>query len=185
VPTAVIITVSDPVWGFTDSLQITLLPGPDISFVLQAEYCFGDTLFALSGALAPMDWLWENGDTTSYIIIPTLFNIQSHSVMATSAEGCVSTDSIAFFGMYCVGIEEVGSIPEFRIAPNPADDELFISSGSSLDRIEVFDAQGRSLMELDDAPHGSLWIGSLAPGIYSLRATDTLGRRAIAPFIKR
>ena len=74
------------------------------------------------------------------------------------------------------GLVDRSALPAFDLFPVPATDEVHIRSASLLDAIAVYDAQGRCVLQRSNRSSAFvLNIGSLAPGMYVVRA-DQDGR---------
>jgi hypothetical protein len=102
-------------------------------------------------------------------------------------EVCHSANFWGEFEDYCVyigpqtGIEE--NQTEISVFPNPAGDELMITSNEVISSVQIFSQEGKLILS-DDAPEVPLNVAQLAPGIYILRVGTVHGMHS-TKFIKR
>lgn len=72
------------------------------------------------------------------------------------------------------GIKSNASIANLIVSPNPASSELYISSPSHFNHVQIVDALGKTVMNYDDnfTTQVKLDISSLSQGIYFVKAND-------------
>jgi hypothetical protein len=79
---------------------------------------------------------------------------------------------------------EINLAYELEVYPNPVRDELHITHPhESLDLIEIFDAAGRTVIRTANFTEATIPVGSLAPGVYMLRAVKE-GHVTVKRFVK-
>lgn len=83
--------------------------------------------------------------------------------------------------------DPVEQTPEILVYPNPAaDGNVWIKTGETVERLEVFDAQGRLLRVLYDVLPGQEVVLPPAPGVYGLRVhapgRQPVWRKAVRAF---
>lgn len=79
------------------------------------------------------------------------------------------------------GIRPEAPPPTLQLHPNPAHNALFIAFPGARGPLQcsVFDAAGRTVLQLSlGAPFGTIDVGMLPQGLYSLRCTDPQGQWA-------
>ena len=146
-----------------------------------------------SGA-TPVSYLWSFGDgDTSTLEFPThaYINPGYYNVCLTivDSNNCVSTfcDSAfyafkvgggpmtqlnSYVGPTTTGIRQVGSPSTFAVYPNPAFDELNISTtGNKIDRIIIYNTQGQKISEVENPLSNIVNIRNLADGMYYIEVT--------------
>ena len=82
-----------------------------------------------------------------------------------------------------LGVNDVQR-PALGLYPNPASDQLTLTSGTALRSIEVHAADGRLMSRQRMAGTPTLDIRALAPGAYVLRALDAQGHVLRGRFVK-
>jgi hypothetical protein len=120
---------------------------------------------------------------------PIEFRVYNHS---TGSEYTASehfeflTDSI--FGtpdkLFALNISE-GLDSDVTIYPNPVANDLFIQHGGDvIDRLEITDMSGRTLLLKKDFSEASVNVSGLTPGVYLLKATIK-GQTGVHKFVKK
>lgn len=61
---------------------------------------------------------------------------------------------------------------EMQLYPNPVNDLLHLKLNSSFTQLDIVDAAGRTIMQLNATPNNSINLSSLAPGVYWVKATN-------------
>jgi hypothetical protein len=134
--------------------------------------CPGDTitLYAVNFASS---YLWSTGDTTASIDVtqPGVY-----SVTTTDALTCESTtsDTVYFDPSFCTGIYEEQRDAFFRLYPNPADDELIITTDEAgqTGTLLISDVTGRIVYsEQVSATMHTVNVSALPAGSYVITYT--------------
>ncbi len=111
----------------SDTINIAVLPLPEISISGETEACPGDTiLLTASGGL---EYLWNTGETTEAIeIIPT--NLSEYSVTVTDDNGCIAS-AIAIVDVntdYCPPCAEYAMPNVFTPGDDGVNDLFFVAT---------------------------------------------------------
>jgi hypothetical protein len=92
-------------------------------------------------------------------------------IYAGISNGCLN-NSVA---QMVVGVNELHE-NTFTVYPQPADNEIFFSSGSELKTIKAFDATGKVVLNENNVSN-VLNISHLAPGFYILHVSNGKGKQ--------
>ena len=69
-------------------------------------------------------------------------------------------------------------IPNLKLYPNPVKDALYITAESAIDKVEIYDVNGRAVMTtrgLIPSPQQTINVSSLAPGVYAVKVYAAQG----------
>lgn len=150
-----------------DQVMINLVITPETS----SGQSDGAATAEVSGGTPPYNYSWSNNTHN-----PSISGMQAgtYSLAIVDANGCFATTPVVIDLLNSVGI--VNSKDYFSVFPNPAKDEVSISSGTEITSIEMLSATGMSL--LFSSPfkgNFQLNFSEIAPGIYYLKATNYAG----------
>jgi|GEM_PF-6662702 len=83
-------------------------------------------------------------------------------------------------GLLPLGIKTMIANNNFKIWPNPVKEQLFVSNTANIEKLELFDLEGRRLIESQPERNScSIDVSLLSPGVYILRINDTVSRCVI------
>ena len=119
---------------------------------------------------------WYNCDTKSIVAesdIPTFTvnNIGMYAVIGTSVDGCADTsDCIAIAPI--LGFNASKAMAEVKVFPNPASNRLEIHFPDHTATIEIYNANGTKVLQLDNFNSGNeLFLEQCKSGIYQIKIT--------------
>jgi hypothetical protein len=168
--------------GCTDTAfqLIKVLHGPAISISGKDTICSGDsTVLTANGGL---NYVWMPGNSTNTSInVKTTVN---ENVVLTSMGlfGCKSRDSVTVVVHVCTGIDEIEFPKLITVGPNPATNDIYLSSYTDLSNavMEVYNISGQVMSRVHI---GNLFAGDryglsvklLGAGMYYIRLTADQG----------
>ncbi len=167
--------------GGSPAKAMGLLPDGDALFTANISSPF-------AGAALEVDRIGANGigpcgDTALAVTTAPVFVGQipgytqlPASMLSTDISALLVSTSRIFHeipGCLSTGVEEEEPTRTITLAPNPAQTVVRVS-GSAIERVEIFDARGRKVLEerTDDARSTELDVDALTPGLYHVRAWD-------------
>ncbi len=123
-----------------------------------------------SGGAEPYEYLWDDGQTTA---TATDLSDGVHTVTVTDANGCTATAEINIVG---VAVNEITSLQDFIVSPNPTSDNLNVSLkfNKSVDlMINVFDITGKVQLNVEErnisTVNRTLDFSELPQGVYMVQ----------------
>jgi hypothetical protein len=144
----------------TEPLPLSVSLGPDTASCDVLELC------APSGFAS---YAWSNGVNSSCITLQAVFN-GDVAVTVTNGSGCTASDTINVNLPICPGIRDAEMAAAWIIYPNPAQQQLYIKSTDvAIDKIELIDLQGRTVLTKLMPANNELNISTLVPGMYYVR----------------
>ncbi len=169
------------------------------SFVALGEIQYGDegeTIEFFNTSQGAENYFWDFGDgTTSDEQFPVKFYTYEFfddggisevtiTLIVDNGAGCSDTTSQTVDAVY-LGLGELQQ-NVVRLYPNPAVDELNVTSKNTIDDIRIMDATGRLVMQQNNvqALVKTLNIEMLAPGVYHINVATELGNQVLR-FIKK
>jgi hypothetical protein len=174
--------------GFTDSVMevISVHPIPEPYIVgLDTFYHVDDRVF-LSGEPVGGKFIMGTGITlmpeSQAIFQPKETGEYEVIYWYKDEYGCIGTDTTRTLVFGASGTRYL-TLPEIRLYPNPAGDQIRISAGKPVIKVTIYDQTGRLLKEIVPSGDRSIGTGDLKPGIYYLRITTTAGR-TMRKFVK-
>jgi len=141
-------------WSERFTINIAFESLPIVELGVDTTICndISITLDAGEGA----SYLWNTGATTRTISTPidtTFISTISYSVEVTSENGCVGEGFREITFKYCTGIEELTSIIEAEIQPNPSrgDFALILNSSEKMElQIEIISTKGEVIKRIEN-----------------------------------
>lgn len=119
------------------------------------------------------------------------FNIHTSAAQPTgtleySLQVDVPNQCDTLYTLYLTIVSGIGDneMPDFKIYPNPAREELNIT-GENLREVQLYNSLGQTVVEPIHWVSGStvISVGSLPAGVYFAKVTDSIGRSAIQKVI--
>jgi len=111
---------------------------------------------------------------------------------ATSYSGNLVLTTNADFGNNTINLRGTGIANtavadenvNFDVYPNPASDNIFVSTDAAVSTIEIVDLLGNILVSQNATkPNQSIDVSNLPAGVYSLRVTTNKGNLKTKPFL--
>jgi hypothetical protein len=99
---------------------------------------------SLTGGTAPYSYNWSNGATTQDLLS---LGAGTYTVTVTDSNGCITTETAT---LIVVGIEDIESVQNFLVVPNPSNGQFQIQVDLSAAQdltIQLVDVLGRTLLE--------------------------------------
>lgn len=133
-----------------DSIKITVNTSPKIDLGIDKAFCFGDSV-VLDGGPGFAEYLWNNGSRSQKI---TVAEKGTYSIVATTANGCQSTDTL-----------KVTKVFENPVVKLHQDSNLCTGTSRELDA-------GNFISFNWSTGEKTRMISINQPGIYSVKVTD-------------
>ncbi len=150
----------------------------------------GFALLQASPANAAYQWLYQMQPNGSYSVeatsgqldTVTCGDVAEYHTVVVSQNGC--SDTSAQYTVVCVGINNISSLLNFSVQPNPANDVLYVSyelNDQTPTEISVIDLTGRKVLDVlhevqNKGTHQhNIALNNLAQGIYILNFTTDKG----------
>jgi hypothetical protein len=151
--------------------SLTAVALPSVTAVAsRTSICVKETASVTAGGAATYTWVSHNNSTLTVLSVTPFINT-TYSVVATSAVGCVNSQSVTIKVSSCVGLEEKDLSEELIIFPNPSNEVFTLKSQLPL-HIIIYDATGKELLSTH-TEEGEHPISLDYPaGHYFLRASD-------------
>ena len=143
--------------------------------------------------ISGISWIWvegkKKGEYPYFNLIKIRFNFKS-SANSIPKEGWM-IDNISFDVNECsFGIKEInGSLPQYKIFPNPFKDYLIIEFDNNYNsqpyKIEIFDMQGRIILNRNNVVTDKIYLykNDFTKGTYLCRVTNNLKKIINKKFI--
>jgi PKD repeat protein len=160
---------------------------PAFNFSNSAATTFQFT-YAGQTPYASISWDFGDGATVTGVTSPshTYAAAGTYPVCVTVTNGCGSNTSCKYVS-FTTGIKDAGgAFSSVSIYPNPAQDQLTITSLPQGTTVEVLDMTGRLLKRVQSGnAELQIDVEGLSAGIHLLRFTDRDGMRGSSIFVKR
>lgn len=120
----------------------------------------------------------NGSNNTVYITDPDMVaDLGTNTTINTCSSVVYTYGNAPTTGCLNVGITENASTVQLDLFPNPVHDQLNLTiEGARLERVRLFDAQGRAVMDHVGPTTGSWDVGALAPGPFVLVADTDQGQ---------
>lgn len=89
-----------------------------------------------------------------------------------------------YFGIYTNVETPDQSNNDMSVYPNPAENNLYFGSSTSLSKVAIYNVVGTQVKEYVNVSH-SVNVGDLKTGLYLIKLTDTNGKTVTSRFIKK
>lgn len=161
------------------SVCISVNPNPTITAnTSNTLICIGQTATLTSSGANTYSWSTSaTGSVTA--VSPT--TTTSYTVTGTDLNGCTNTSSITQSVSTCAAVNELSTNNEINIFPNPAKEQITISSSSPIRLIKMFSVDGKLVLQKNNANNvlsQSINISELNAGIYFLNCITEEGERS-------
>ena len=132
--------------------------------------CDGDILTLDAGNFT--SYTWNDLSTNQTLDVSTS---GQYTVEVTDTNTCSYTDTINVDVIICSGINEIGEAYNISIYPNPAHNQLTISSENiAINKLEIFDITGKLVKQLTMSNEQlAIDISDLQKGVYFIKINDT------------
>ena len=150
-----------------DSVTVTLVLPPDPDLGVDTAVCVGDIIVLNPGTNPSFTYLWNDGSTNPILTVTSSVpGIQTYTVSVTDQNGCMNTDTVQVDYLICSGIGSL-SDQSVSIGPNPANNQVAVSSTTMPSMIRVLNAVGQ-LVHIDTTPkiETSIDVTKLEDGFY-------------------
>ncbi|MCU0433177.1 MAG: choice-of-anchor I family protein [Bacteroidia bacterium] len=133
--------------GCSDSTNITIVVNniPSVSAVISTDtLCINSAPAQLTGT--PAGGVFSGNGVNGSLFDPALAQSGTHPVVYayTDANGCEGTDTLTVFVDVCTDNYNV-VINDVSLYPNPFSDRITIQAGKQIERVEIFDLNGKLL----------------------------------------
>lgn len=173
-------------------------PAPILAYQLSTQTCPGQCtgtaeVFWVSGGIAPLSYMWSNGETTTSI---TNLCAGIYWVTITDASGCKKIVGSAVSANPSVcgsggpGPQRVGgnAVTAFNVYPNPADATINVTlpAYEGAAHIEIYNAMGQLVITttVESRSYTSLDVSQFASGVYHVQFVNN-GLVESTKFIKQ
>jgi len=163
----------------TDGVNIDVHPLPDATIQIVLEIDAAIQFSAVDTTRKTSLWYFGNGDSSTlanpfYNYYPYFgYFLVTHIV--TDTLGCSATDTTTIY-IYNIGISTTGA-DNIHVYPNPAKEQLIVSSGEPMEEIIIMDLVGNIVLkrEVRNTKYEIITVSSIASGAYFLqqRTEDT------------
>lgn len=137
--------------------------------------------FILDAGAGFSSYLWSTGDTTQTLKVSTLRD-STYFVSVSTADGCISIDSINIEIDICTKIAENRNNVYFKITPNPSNGIFNIQATSlkNIHMLEVYDLHGKVILSKQLNISERQWqttidMSNQAKGVYFIRLSSANG----------
>jgi hypothetical protein len=155
----------------SDSVFVSINPIPHPNLGNDTFY-YGNSVVTLNpGTFA--EYLWfPTGDTTQTMsFIPDNLSSGSYSygVAVANQYGCWNSDTITF--MITTDIQDITPLANVKLYPNPSRDYIYLESEQDLEKLEIYDLNGRLIRSIGmkGIPKKQISLSNLAKGSYIFR----------------
>lgn len=160
--------------GCMDSTTVMVTVNQNPTATLSASNdtaCNIDAVINLSGM--PAGGTYFGNNVTGNTFDPTTAAIGTTAIgyVYTDANGCVDTASSAITVDICLGVEDA-QVAEVNAYPNPFNDRLTLTSKTTIEKVEVYNAAGQLLFaQQTNATMVELNMNEYESGVYFVRVT--------------
>src|SRR6185437_11377126 len=168
--------------GCTDTSFVTVVVHNNPLIVLSGKdtVCLGDsTILSANGAVS---YIWQPSNSTGSFVTISPSNTETITVTGTNSFGCSTTDSAIIVVNICAGIPGVAFSSQFNLAPNPATDNIYLTSYTKLNNanFSIYNVSGQLIKQgyIDNLSAGDrhiINVSSFSPGVYYVRVTAAQG----------
>lgn len=102
---------------------------------------------------------------------------------ATSGEITFYWDDLSF-GELHTGVKHLNPSNNLSVYPNPAENNLYITSKTDLRKVELYKVVGKQVKEYGDVLQ-SINVSDLKSGVYMIKTTEVNGKTTTSKFIKK
>ena len=160
-----------------DSIKIFVNPSPTVTAsTSNTLICVGQTATLTSNGANT--YSWSTSATGSVVAVSPTVNT-NYTVTGTDINGCTNTSSITQSVSACTGINQIsGTVNEITIFPNPAKDQITVSSPTPIKTIKIFSVEGKLILQknnLDNSTSQTINISELRSGIYFMSCITEMG----------
>ena len=130
----------------TSSIQLTVQPSPTITAVSSSSYiCEGQVVTLSSSGAVTYTWSLPGTILFGSSITVTLNSGTTYAVVGTGTNGCETGLNISLTISDCTGLDTLFKEQTFTpyIFPNPVADVLNLKANKLIDKLIIFDANGR------------------------------------------
>ena len=161
-----------------DSVNVTIATAPVVNLGSDTTLCSISSTLLSAGSGSGYTYLWNNGVTGPNVLAfspGSVADTITYSVVVTSPDGCVSSDSITIIFDICFGWQETPETASLSIFPNPSNGMAYVnieSASGRYNQFELYDAKG-SLVNKGTIETGTsgLSLELRHKGLYYLRLT--------------
>lgn len=128
-----------------DIIDLTVNPTPVINFGADTLYITGGLPILLNPNSGDGQYIWSSGQTTPTI---TALVKGTYKVTVTNSFGCDASGKVVV--LYPFGIEETPLADQVTLFPNPASEQIYISSdGLRIDQLHIYNTIGGLVAKQD------------------------------------
>jgi hypothetical protein len=185
-----IITYSFQNCGGSDTSLISVVTSPvDVTLALEPSWtCLATPAFALSGGL-PVGGTYSGTGVSNGIFTPATAGVGNHFITYSFTDvnsGCTDFEMLALYVSPClVSVDELSKQKNLRIAYSNNDAQLIVSASEIIQRIELFDMNGKNVGEATvSATNYSMPVSNIAQGLYYVKVLYNDQSGAVKKFVK-
>ncbi|MBK9543984.1 MAG: T9SS type A sorting domain-containing protein [Bacteroidetes bacterium] len=172
-------------FAYSNTVHISENP-PSVNLGADTLLCTGQMMILDAGTNFS-SYLWQDGSTTSQDTITGIVTEDTLlvSVQVSDSFGCIANDTVQLIYQICIGLDERYLTNSFVMFPNPASDELHISTpGKIIQELSLFNILGECISSIHPGKEShTLLCKHLRSGIYFLKVQTQTGW-SIKRFIK-
>lgn len=163
------VIASDPATVGTDNTQdLTIYALPTVGLGTLPASCVNHAPFALSGG-TPAGGMYTGPGVTTGLFAPSVAGVGNHLITYTYTDGNGCTNDATQIAVVdaCAALDELDN-EVFVLYPNPATDEVFVTSKTEIETIVVVDLHGKEQARFGNQP-SSFSVQGLPKGVYVIR----------------
>jgi hypothetical protein len=118
--------------SISDTMMVTIHPVPSVELGKDTVLCYYHEI-VLDAGNPGSTYLWSTGEDSQAITVDStgmVAGLKTVSVDVTSADGCMSSDTIYVSFIECLSIDENAISEELQVYPNPGDGRFAITLDS-------------------------------------------------------
>ncbi len=155
----------------TKIVTVVSNPSAIISAAGPTSFCVGDSVILNSNTGSGYTYSWKKYGNAITGATASSLSAQSsgpYKVTVTNSYGCSKTSGATTVNVIVCREIEPNSISEIELFPNPATTEFYVT-GSELQKVEIFDLQGKMVQMKEMTVSGTVDISNLSDGLYLVK----------------
>ncbi len=154
-----------------DSVEVTVIPAPSVSFGALTGLCVYDGAITLSQG-TPAGGTYSGTGVSGTTFDPAVAGGGTFTLTYTYSDGtCENNATSDIVVDSCLSVQEL-AIPEVIVYPNPASSTITIESDTHIQKIDVMDLSGAQLETVETTTFS---VAHFAEGVYILKVVTETG----------